>query len=235
MSLRIFHSFLWSTQSKALVQSINRGKCIFWNSVAFSMIQWMSAIWFLVPLPCLTQWNYEPYLVWPPNTDRSWCRILTKRGSLENGLASHFNILALRTPWKDKKHYYIIQQFYSWISKKKLIRKYMTLMFIAILFTIAKVWKESKCQSTDGCIKMCMHQFIFLPILYEGSLFSIFSPTFVSVLLDGSLWQLWSDISFYFWFAFLWLLAILSILSYACWSFAFPFWKYIYSIFLPIF
>ena len=106
MCLRISHSFLWSTQSKALVQLINRGKCIFWNSVAFSMIKWMSAIWFLIPLPCLTQWSYEPYLVRPPNTDRSWWRILTKCGPLENGLASHFNILALRTTWKDKKHYY---------------------------------------------------------------------------------------------------------------------------------
>ena len=107
----------------------------------------------------------------------------------------------------------------------------MTLMSITILFTNAKVWKESKCQSMDECIKMCMHQFIFRPILYEGSLFSIFSPTFVTVLLDGSLWQLWSDISFYFWLAFLWWLAILSILSCACWSFAFHFWKYIYSFF----
>ena len=28
-------------------------------------------------------------------------------------------------------------------------------MFIAILFTVAKTWKQLKCLSTDECIKMC--------------------------------------------------------------------------------
>ena len=48
---------------------------------------------------CLTQWNYGPCSTVPPKTDGSWWRVLTKRGSLENGVASHWNILALRTPW----------------------------------------------------------------------------------------------------------------------------------------
>ena len=31
-------------------------------------------------------------------------------------------------------------------------------MFIAVLFTIAKIWKQSKCPSTDERIKMwCVH------------------------------------------------------------------------------
>jgi len=50
LSLRIFHSFLWSTPSKALVQSMKQ--MFFWNYLAFSMIQWKS-IWSLVPLPFL--------------------------------------------------------------------------------------------------------------------------------------------------------------------------------------
>ena len=36
----------------------------------------------------------------------SWCRVLTKCGPLEKGMANHFSIPALRTPWtiwKDKK------------------------------------------------------------------------------------------------------------------------------------
>ena len=49
--------------------------------------------------PCLTQWNCEPCCVGPPKTDGSWWRILTKRGPLEKGMANHFRILALRTPW----------------------------------------------------------------------------------------------------------------------------------------
>ena len=31
--------------------------------------------------------------------DGSWWRVLTKCGPLEKGMANHFNILALRTPW----------------------------------------------------------------------------------------------------------------------------------------
>ena len=51
-------------------------------------------------------WNYEPCRVGPPKTDGSWWRVLTKCGPLEKGMANHFNILTLRTPWtvwKDKK------------------------------------------------------------------------------------------------------------------------------------
>ena len=48
ISFRIFHSLLWSTQSKALAQSIKQKSMFFWNSLAFSMIQRMLAIWSLV-------------------------------------------------------------------------------------------------------------------------------------------------------------------------------------------
>ena len=49
--------------------------------------------------PCLTQWNYEPCCVGPPKMDGSWWRGLTECGPLEKGMANHFSILALRTPW----------------------------------------------------------------------------------------------------------------------------------------
>ena len=39
ISLKIFHSLLWSTQSKALAQSIKQKLMFFWNFLAFSMIQ----------------------------------------------------------------------------------------------------------------------------------------------------------------------------------------------------
>ena len=48
---RIFHSLLWSTQSKALAQSMKQ--MFFWNPLAFSTIQQTLAIWSLVPLPFL--------------------------------------------------------------------------------------------------------------------------------------------------------------------------------------
>ena len=48
----------------------------------------------------LTQWNYEPCQVGPPDMDMSWWRVLTlKCGPLEKGMANHFSIPALRTPW----------------------------------------------------------------------------------------------------------------------------------------
>ena len=53
VSLRIFHSLLWSTQSKALAQSMKQKYMFFWNSLAFSMNQWMLAIWPLFTLPFL--------------------------------------------------------------------------------------------------------------------------------------------------------------------------------------
>ena len=37
--------------------------------------------------------------VGPPKTDESLWRILTKHGPLEKGMANHFSIVALRTPW----------------------------------------------------------------------------------------------------------------------------------------
>ena len=51
ISLRIFQSLFWSTQSKAFVYSMKQ--MFSWNSLAFSMIQWMLSIWSLVPLPFL--------------------------------------------------------------------------------------------------------------------------------------------------------------------------------------
>ena len=53
ISFRIFQNLLWSTQSKALALSIKQKYMFFWNSLAFSMIQQMLAIWSLVPLPFL--------------------------------------------------------------------------------------------------------------------------------------------------------------------------------------
>jgi len=42
-------------------------------------------------------------------TDGSWWRVLTKWGQLENGMANHFSILALRTPWTDVQKYWTLK------------------------------------------------------------------------------------------------------------------------------
>ena len=46
-------------------------------------------------------------------------------------------------------------------------------------------------------------------------------------------WQVWADISLWFWFAFPWWLMMMNIFS--CWPSAFPRWKNVYSVFLPNF
>jgi len=53
ISWRIFHSLLWSMQSKTLTQSVKQKKMFWWNCLTFSMIQQMLAIWSPVPLPFL--------------------------------------------------------------------------------------------------------------------------------------------------------------------------------------
>ena len=53
ISWRIFHSLLWSTQSKALALSVKKKMMFFWKSLAFSMIQRMLTIWSLVPFHLL--------------------------------------------------------------------------------------------------------------------------------------------------------------------------------------
>ena len=52
-SLRILHRLFWSTQSKPLAQSMKQ--MFFWNSLAFSMLQQMLAIWSVIPVPFLNQ------------------------------------------------------------------------------------------------------------------------------------------------------------------------------------
>ena len=56
-------------------------------------------MWSHGPKPCLTQWNYEPCRIEPPQMDGSWWRVLTKCGPVEKGVANHFSTLALRTAW----------------------------------------------------------------------------------------------------------------------------------------
>ena len=53
------------------------------------------------PQPCLTQWNYEPCCVWPPKTDGSWWRVLTKCGLLEKG----WQTTSVFLPWEPHEQY----------------------------------------------------------------------------------------------------------------------------------
>ena len=65
ISFRIFHSLLWSTQSKALAKSIKQKLFFSGTLLLFWCCQRMLAIWSLVPLPFLNP-------AWTPGS--SWFR-----------------------------------------------------------------------------------------------------------------------------------------------------------------
>ena len=83
----------WWTGKSGVLQSTGS------QSDTTELLNWTESNWSHEPQPCLTQWNYEPCHVGPPKMDGSWWRVLTNCGPLEKGMANHFSILALRTPW----------------------------------------------------------------------------------------------------------------------------------------
>ena len=58
---------------------------------------------------CVTQWSYEPCSEGPPKTDGLCWRVLTKHGPLEEGMANHWSILAVRTPWTVQKKPFVFR------------------------------------------------------------------------------------------------------------------------------
>ena len=58
----------------------------------------------------------EERRVGPPKADRSWWRVLTKHGPLEKGMANHFSIRALRTPWTVWKGKTVVTKIKSMIA-----------------------------------------------------------------------------------------------------------------------
>ena len=91
--------------------------------------------------------------------------------------------------------------------------------------------------SHSGCTSLHSHQ------QWDASLFSIPHQHLlfvfcVCVCVCSSwwqpFWQMWGDISLWFWFVFLWCLARVSIFSYVSWPSSFLLWKNVYSVLLPI-
>ena len=83
--------------------------------------------------------------------DRSWWRVLTKCGPLEKGMANHFSILALRTPWTVECYAKLLQSCPTLCnpidgsppgSPVPGILQARTLEWVAIYFSNAWKWKE---------------------------------------------------------------------------------------------
>ena len=170
---RIFHSLLWSTQSKG--SHVVNEACVFLESLAFSTTQWMLAIWSLVPLSFLNTACTSGSFLFTYCWSIAWrilniillaCEIVqlcgslsilwhclslglrwkltfpicwvfricwhsecsTKCGPLEKGMANHFSILALRTPWTVKFNYPYLNKTVKILSLLPLIRVYLSLI-----------------------------------------------------------------------------------------------------------
>ena len=67
----------------------------------------------------------------PPKMDRSWQRVLAKRGPLEKGMANHFSLLALRTPW------------ISWKGKKIGHWKVELLRSVGVQYATGDQWRNN--------------------------------------------------------------------------------------------
>ena len=78
--------------------------------------------------------------------------------------------------------------------------------------------------------------FYIEPTVHKGSHFSTCLSTFAIswVCFFKISYQVWGGISLWFWFAFPWWLLMLSISSYACWSFVYFLWRNVYSSPMPI-
>ena len=107
-----FHSFLWSTQSKALLSVVNKTEVdVFSGTLAFLMTQRMLAIWSLVPLAFLnpawtsesSRFMYSWSLAWRILTI-TWlaCEMSANFSSLnilwEKAMAPHSSTLAWKIP-----------------------------------------------------------------------------------------------------------------------------------------
>ena len=75
---------------------------------------------------CSNQWNYEPCHSGPLKMDKSWWRVLTKRGLPEEGMANYSNIFAARpswVAWKSKKIWCWMMGPLSWKVSNMILGK----------------------------------------------------------------------------------------------------------------
>ena len=83
---------------------------------------------------CSNQWNYEPCHSGPLKMDKSWWRVLTKRGLPEEGMANYSNIFAARpswVAWKSKKIWCWMMGPLSWKVSNMILGKSVGQFLIA--------------------------------------------------------------------------------------------------------
>ena len=109
---------------------------------------------------------------------------------------------------------------------------------IVVLFSV--FWETSITFPTVGApiyIPTNSGKVRFSPLPHQHLLFAFCVYVCVRVRVCSwwkPFWQMWGDITLWFWFVFLWWLAMVSIFSYASWPSSFPLWKNVYSVLLLI-
>ena len=78
-----------------------------------------------------------------------------------------------------------ISEYISKGNKSRYQKFIHTIVFIAMLFAISKIWKQPKCPSMDECIKKII-VYIYMCVYVCVPSFSIFFLTLISCFLDNT-------------------------------------------------
>ena len=86
---------------------------------------------------------------------------------------------------------------------------------------------------SQQCTKQCT---TFQPTVHKSYLSSMYLPKLTSYLSDHRpFWQVWSDISLYFWLVPPWWLVMFHTFSCSCWPSIYLLWKNVYLDLLSLF
>ena len=152
-----------------------------WNSLAFTMIQWMLAIWCLVPLPwaSLVAQRLKPL----PGTRETWVLSLGREDPLEKGMATHSSTLAWRIPWREEP-----SRLQS-MGSKRVGQDWGT--SLSLSSTLSKpslyIWKSSVYVLLKPSLKDFQHN---LAIMWNGWNCTVIWPFFLALPFFGLEWKL---------------------------------------------
>ena len=82
--------------------------------------------------------------------DGSWCKVPTKHGPLEKGMANYFSILALRTPWT------------VWKDKKDRTLKYELPRLVGAQYSTGEHWRNNSRKNEEMEAKQKQHPVVDL-------------------------------------------------------------------------
>ena len=159
-----------------------------WNSLAFIMIQWMLAIWCLVPLPWASL--VAQRLKRLPGMRETQVQSLGWEDPLEKEMATHSSTLAWRIPWMEGPG-----RLQS-MGSQRVGQDWATLLSLSLSSTLSKpslyIWKFSVYVLLKPSLKDFQHN---LAIMWNGWNYTVIWPFFgIAFLWAGmktDLFQFW--------------------------------------------